>query len=114
MLMKQLTGGTVGGGVNTLTFHFCPNVANGRVWSNGLILSTADVKHFKSTGTASNYANVGYLDAVPTGETTAPSLISPVGLASADFDVDTTHPYLCACGTVANLSGSVYEITLTL
>lgn len=102
-----------GGGANTITFNFCPNVANGRVWTNGLFISTADISHFKSTGAASSYANVGYLDALPTGETTAPSLINPVGLAAADFDVDTTHPYLCACGTLGNLSGQVYEVTLT-
>ena len=113
MRVRANTASGGGGGTNSITFNLCPNVANGRVWTNGLVLSTSDISHFKSTGAASAYANVGYLDALPTGETTAPSLINPVSLASADFDVDTTHPYLCACGTIANFSAPVYEITLT-
>lgn len=102
-----------GGGTNSITFNFCPNVASSRVWTNGLFLDTSNISHFKSTGAASAYANVGYLDALPTGETTAPALINPVSLASADFDVDTTHPYLCACGTTANFTPQLYEVTLT-
>ena len=104
-----------GGGVSEVSFLSAPNVANGNIYLNTLILPTENFKHFTSSllsGTDSQYCKVGYLDTLPTYGSAMGSLISPVALSNADFDIETTHPYLVACGTTGNLNGATYSVTL--